>query len=100
MTLTLSGILVGARKLFRMPPGMARHLAPKEPASISEAVEALSAAIERLKIEETRHPHPVFGRLTRHEWDLLHMRHAEMHLSFANSVDSEDGKSGLSENGS
>jgi hypothetical protein len=71
---------------FQLPSGMARHLAPDEPASIAEAVAALNAAIKRLKTEEARHPHPVFGHLTRHEWDLLHMRHAEMHLSFVRQI--------------
>ncbi|MFN5799079.1 MAG: DUF1569 domain-containing protein [Planctomyces sp.] len=30
-----------------------------------------------------RAPHPGFGRMTHQEWLLLHLRHSEMHLSFA-----------------
>jgi hypothetical protein len=42
----------------------------------------LRAAIGRLAREEGRAPHPILGRLSRAEWDQLHLRHAEMHLSF------------------
>jgi hypothetical protein len=35
-----------------------------------------------LKTEPQRHPSPFFGTLTNEEWDALHCRHAELHLSF------------------
>jgi hypothetical protein len=42
----------------------------------------LRAAIDRLNREPKRAPSPVFGKMTREEWDQLHLRHAELHLSF------------------
>ncbi len=42
----------------------------------------LRQAIHRLQTEEKRAPNPVLGKLTREEWDRLHCRHAELHLSF------------------
>ncbi len=27
-------------------------------------------------------PHPIFGRMTPHEWQAYHLRHAELHLNF------------------
>ncbi len=38
--------------------------------------------IDRLNREPQRYPSPVFGKMTKEEWDQLHLRHAEMHLSF------------------
>jgi len=42
-------------------------------------------SLNRLKSEPQRHPSPFFGTLTRDEWDMLHCRHAELHLSFINA---------------
>jgi hypothetical protein len=35
-----------------------------------------------MKREAHREPHGFFGKLTHQQWDQLHMRHAELHLSF------------------
>jgi hypothetical protein len=35
-----------------------------------------------LKTEPRRKPSPLFGELTIDEWNQLHCRHAELHLSF------------------
>lgn len=51
--------------------------------SPQEALEMLRQAAGRLKNEPATAVHPVFGKLTPEEWNLLHLRHAEMHLSFA-----------------
>ena len=32
--------------------------------------------------EDRRVSHPIFGSMSRAEWDQMHLRHAEMHLSF------------------
>src|ERR1700685_3842011 len=51
--------------------------------SPQEAIEKLRAAVGRLKQEQMTARHPFFGKLTHEEWTRLHLRHAEMHLSFA-----------------
>lgn len=50
--------------------------------SDEEGLNELRASIARLKTEPQRHPHPAFGPLSRDEWEQLHLRHAELHLSF------------------
>ncbi len=49
----------------------------------SEALGDLRKAVGRLRTEKATAIHPVLGRLTHEEWIQLHLRHAEMHLSFA-----------------
>ena len=46
------------------------------------ALEILRQAIQRVKTEQMSSGHPVFGRMTHEEWRRLHLRHAELHLSF------------------
>jgi hypothetical protein len=52
-------------------------------ASPQEALDILRQAVSRLRNEKATATHPVFGRLTHEEWIQLHLRHAELHLSFA-----------------
>jgi hypothetical protein len=68
-----------------MPPGF------KAPASAGIAPEAVSweeglrrirGALARLKAEKQRAASPFLGKLSVEEWDRLHCRHAELHLSF------------------
>jgi hypothetical protein len=53
------------------------------PNSLQEALEKLQKGANRLKSEKATARHPAFGALTHEEWVRLHLRHAEMHLSFA-----------------
>ncbi len=46
-------------------------------------LEAIRSAISRQKNEPNRVPHPGFGKISTDEWIQFHLRHAEMHLSFA-----------------
>ena len=39
-------------------------------------------AFARLHDEPATQPHPAFGTMTYAEWTALHLRHAELHLSF------------------
>ena len=39
-------------------------------------------AVRRLKNETQRAKSPAFGSMTREDWDRMHCRHAELHLSF------------------
>ncbi len=45
-------------------------------------VAGMERAVARLRQTNERAPHPLFGKMTCDEWDQLHMRHSEMHLSF------------------
>jgi hypothetical protein len=70
----------------RMSPGLklpknAGALIPT-PTDAAAGVAALERAIARFERTSQRLPHFVFGPMTREEWDQLHFRHAEMHLSF------------------
>jgi hypothetical protein len=47
-----------------------------------EGLSRLRLACNRLKADVPKIPNPVFGKLKPDEWRNLHMRHAELHLSF------------------
>ncbi len=66
---------------LRLPAKFARRLMP--PATTTEAgLKGLREAIGRLQATDARQPSPLLGPLTKEEWDQLHCRHAELHLSF------------------
>src|SRR5262245_57975259 len=71
----------------RMPAGFqlskqgAADLDPS-PTEWTEGVRQFRAAVERLKTEPQRAASPAFGVMTPEEWNQLHCRHAELHLSF------------------
>lgn len=71
----------GMRPGFQLNEKSATALLPG-PATTATGVAALHQAIERWRGEPQRHRHPFFGRMTTDEWDRLHLRHAELHLSF------------------
>jgi hypothetical protein len=54
-----------------------------EEVPLDKALRRLQIALLRLKNDPPLQPHPIFGRMTHTEWMALHMRHAELHLSFA-----------------
>ena len=72
----------GMRPGFNLKGPFADYIIPGAAYTTDQGLADLRAGIERLKREPQRHPHPAFGPLTREEWDLLHLRHAELHLSF------------------
>jgi hypothetical protein len=51
--------------------------------SLQEALAIFRKAVGRLQNEKATASHPVFGKLTHEEWTLFHLRHAELHQSFA-----------------
>lgn len=67
---------------FQLRPVWAKHLLPPDEVSTEEGLAALRAGIDRLESTEHREPHIAVGKLTRAEWDQLHLRHGELHLSF------------------
>lgn len=68
---------------FQIPDKHRGHFVADETTTTEDGLAALRAAVERLKTESHREPHPVFGELTRQEWDSFNLRHAELHMSFA-----------------
>ncbi|MBI3863582.1 MAG: DUF1569 domain-containing protein [Planctomycetia bacterium] len=66
---------------FKLPKS-ARSLLPEPGLSLSDAVDRLKRAIERYKRAPNRAPHPFVGALASQEYDSLHLRHSELHMSF------------------
>ena len=67
---------------FKLPKDVEVGFFPAVP-SPQEALEELRRAVGRSKTEKMTTRHPVLGKLTHEEWTQLHLRHAELHLSFA-----------------
>ncbi len=83
------GFLVKGRLLRKGPSPGFKLPAEVEPkvypsvASAEEGREMLRTAVARTKTERMSARHPILGPLTHEEWGKLHLRHAELHLSFA-----------------
>ena len=67
---------------FRWPADADPRLVPQGPVSDAEGLEHLRRAVARLRAGSDRAPSPLLGKLTPEEWEQLHLRHAEHHLSF------------------
>jgi hypothetical protein len=76
----------GLRAGFRMPRE-AEAVFYHKADSNSAALEALRQAVARVASQPMASSHPVFGKLTHEEWTQLHLRHSELHLSFALPLD-------------
>lgn len=50
--------------------------------SPDESLKELLEALKRYQSEGGKVEHPYIGKLTPQEWDLLHLRHGELHLGF------------------
>jgi hypothetical protein len=72
----------GMKPGFKLPPEAEKMSVPAPGGDPAAALERLRRAIQRLKSDTTRQPHPFFGPMPAAEWDRLHLRHAELHLSF------------------
>ncbi len=58
-------------------------LNPPEGLRLDDQIEALARAIQRYRDHTgPLQAHPLFGRLTRNEWDRMHCFHGAHHLSF------------------
>jgi hypothetical protein len=66
---------------FKLPPEGAAVLVPP-PLSVEQGLATLERGIGALEKTSRRVPHPVFGAMSVDQWRQLHLRHAEMHLSF------------------
>lgn len=67
---------------FRLPKRMASALLPSSEATLPAALEKLRDIVARCEAEVPTAAHPAFGRLASQEWTSLHLRHAELHMSF------------------
>lgn len=66
---------------YDLPGGGTKALAPP-PASIEQGLAQLRDAIARLEREPLRARHPMLGQLTVHQWNQVHLAHANLHMSF------------------
>lgn len=65
----------------RLPDKFSRRLIPPE-TTTEAGLKGLREAVARLESTRRRRPSPLLGPLTVDEWNQLHCRHAELHLSF------------------
>lgn len=66
---------------FRVPQRGA-VLLPSDAVTLEDALARLERSTTRLQNERPEQPHPVLGVLSPQEYRLMHLRHAELHLSF------------------
>ncbi len=66
---------------IKLPPAFAKEVLP-EPTSTEDGLAQLRAAVARLARDPHRAKHPVFGDLTKEEWNQIHLNHAKLHMSF------------------
>lgn len=65
-------------RLPKVPGGtLATEIVPTD-----DALLHFQKTFDRLANEAPDKPHPIFGPLTHDEWIAMHLRHAELHLSF------------------
>jgi hypothetical protein len=83
------GFFIKGRVLNRAMPAGFRLPSDTEPKAYPAAVSPEAAlarlrnSVARTQREKMNSRHPVFGALTHEEWTRFHLRHAELHLSFA-----------------
>jgi hypothetical protein len=66
---------------FKLPADGAKVMEPA-PTSTEKGLADLRAAISRLQREPKRARHPLFGELSKEEWNTIHLMHASLHMSF------------------
>jgi hypothetical protein len=66
---------------FKLPKKFSSYL-PTEECTMDEALPKVLAAIKRFETELPLADHPFFGKMASEEWMNLHVRHAELHMSF------------------
>jgi len=67
---------------FKLPKRAAAILVPQEPVGYEEGIEMIRMGMERMAEDPNRMAHPVIGPLNAAQWNLLHLRHAELHLGY------------------
>lgn len=66
---------------FQLPKSADKFL-PKSDVNLDSAVGHLRTALSRFSSEHPGAEHPFLGKLAAQEWTSLHLRHAELHMSF------------------
>ena len=66
---------------YRLPRSAASSL-PDVSLTVAESLADCQRAIDRLAVETPAARHPLFGKMASEEWVMLHIRHAELHMSF------------------
>jgi hypothetical protein len=66
---------------YDLPSAGAKAVLPG-PTSTAEGLAELRAAVARLNQESHRAEHPMFGELSKEQWNTVHCRHASLHMSF------------------
>jgi hypothetical protein len=66
---------------FRLSPENAEAVVPGA-TTTEEGLAELRAAVARLEREPRRAKSPVFGTISKEEWDQIHLKHASLHMSF------------------
>lgn len=74
------------RSGFILPKGVEPEFYPDN-GPVREALIKLEESIRRTNSVPMSAKHPVFGPMNHEEWTQLHLRHAELHLSFALPVE-------------
>jgi uncharacterized protein DUF1569 len=78
----------GMKPGYKLPAEAEKLSVPAPGGDLAAALDRLRRAIQRLQSDPTRHPHPFLGPMPAAEWDRLHLRHAELHLSFVSEPSS------------
>lgn len=77
-----SRLINGAMPAGLKPPRDLAEAVIPPATSTEDGLAELREAIARLEKEPNRARHPVFGQLSREEWDRLNLNHAALHMSF------------------
>jgi Protein of unknown function (DUF1569) len=66
---------------LKLPGPFAKVVLP-QPTSTEKGLADLHAAVARLERESRRADHPVFGAISKEEWNQMHLKHSNLHMSF------------------
>ena len=74
--------ITGPMKVGARIPGVKDGTLGAETCSFEDGYSRVHSAFTRLKSEAPTQPNVIFGKLSHEEWIQMHLRHAELHLSF------------------
>lgn len=66
----------------KLPKQAQPILWPENPAELDSALQHFRESFARYLASDLTEPNPVFGRMSREQYDKLQCRHSELHLSF------------------
>lgn len=71
---------------IKLPKSADKYL-PDPSLTVEDSLAECRKAVERLASETPKAKHPFFGAMASEEWMALHLRHAELHMSFVVPVE-------------